>query len=53
MVTGINQNTGVQDPVLFGSDQFLVFEKQDSQIPLVFDSQVGDRASLSLPSQPV
>ena len=41
-----NQNTRVQDPVLLGSNQFFAFEKQNSQIPLVIDTQVGGPSQL-------
>ena len=37
-----DQNRGVQDAVLLGAAQFLAFEKQDAESPLVGDQQIRE-----------
>ena len=39
---GGDEHARVQNPVLFGPDKFLTLQKQDTNIPLVLDGQIGN-----------
>jgi hypothetical protein len=43
---GGDQHRRVQDPVLFGTDQFFALDEQQANVALALDSQIGHRTLL-------